>query len=543
MKTSSYKTDKLNACYHCGESCGSGAVHLDQKNFCCDGCRLVYELLKESSLCTYYNLNNAPGATISRSLYAGKYDYLDKEEVRNKMISFSDGETDHITFYLPAVHCSSCIWLLENMQRLDPGIISATVNFPRKEVSIVFNKKGIRLSGLAELLSRIGYEPLISLESLEDKKTMPGIKNRVLKIGLAGFCFGNIMMLSFPEYFALGNFQDQKSLSIFFSYLNLALALPVFFYCASGFFVSAWKSLRYRYLNIDAPIALAILVTFTRSVYEILSHTGAGYMDSMSGIVFFMLIGRYFQDRSYETLSFERDYKAYFPIGVTVKANGKESSLPVSELKKGDHIIIRNAELIPADAILLNTAVHVDYSFITGESAPVKKFPGELIYAGARQIDGAAELEVAKPVSQSYLTKLWNKDTQWTREKKEQGFIAAINTWFTAIVLSTALSVCAFWLYADSSKALNALTAVLIVACPCGLLLTSTFVNGNILGILGKNKFYLKNASVINRLAEVDTLLFDKTGTITHGSVSEFTGPKLSEHELRLLTSLAAQSA
>lgn len=532
------------ACYHCGESCQSEIVHFDAKDFCCEGCKTVYDLLKENSMCTYYNLNENPGISQGKFIHSVKFDYLDNENISSKLVLFSDENQVHITFFIPKIHCSSCIWLLENLHRLNPGIVSSNVNFLRKEATLIFDPKLVKLSEVVTLMAHIGYEPLINLNDLEEKAEKKTNNNQVLKIGLAGFCFGNIMMLSFPEYFAFGNFYDQKNLSHFFAYLNLCLALPVFFYSASEFFVSAWRSLRYKYLNIDAPIALAILVTFSRSIYEILSQTGPGYMDSMSGIVFFMLLGRYFQTRTYETLSFERDYKSYFPVGVTVKKeNGREVNIPVSELKKGDRILIRNNELIPSDSILISIQAHVDYSFITGESAPVKKVAGELIYAGGKQLDGAVELEVINPTSQSYLTQLWNRDQVEATISANQTFVDKINKYFTFVVLSTAIFAGVFWLVNDSSKALNALTAVLIVACPCGLLLTTTFANGNILRILGRNKFYLKNAGVIDNLAKADTIIFDKTGTITNGSAVEFVGPRLSETIKNAISSLAAQSS
>lgn len=539
-----YKTDKSQrTCYHCGESCKAGSVLFDDKNFCCDGCKLVYDLLKEHSLCTYYNLNDTPGISPVKFAYSGKYDYLDNEAIRKKLIRFTDDNTTHITFYVPKIHCSSCIWLLENLHRLNISVISSSVNFLRKEATIIFNHQQIKLSEVVELMAHTGYEPLINLNDLEHKSEKKTSKEQVIKIGLAGFCFGNIMMLSFPEYFSSGNFFEQQRLTYFFGYLNLVLSLPVFFYCASGFFSSAWKSIKHRYLNIDAPIALAILVTFLRSVYEITSHTGAGYMDSMTGIVFFMLIGRYFQNRTYDTLSFERDYKSYFPIGVTVKKQDKEINQPVSELKKTDRIIIRNNELIPSDSILISSQTHIDYSFITGESAPVKKQTGDLIYAGGKQLDGAIELEVVNPTSQSYLTQLWNQDKKTKQEQPRKTYVDNINKYFTIVVLSISALSSLYWWIVESSKALDALTAVLIVACPCGLLLTTTFANGNIIRLLGRNKFYLKNAAVIENLIKADTVLFDKTGTITNGSEITFVGPKLNEYELKLITSLAAQSS
>ena len=532
------------ACFHCGETCQSEIIHFDEKDFCCDGCKTVYDLLNENSMCTYYNLNENPGITLGTVINSGKFDFLDNQKILDKLVSYSDEKQVHITFFIPKIHCSSCIWLLENLHRLNAGIVSSNVNFLRKEATLIFYPNEVKLSEVANLMAHIGYEPLINLNDLEKEKEKKSSNNQVLKIGVAGFCFGNIMMLSFPEYFGLGNFYEQRNLSHFFGYLNLFLALPVFFYSASEFFVSAWKSIRYRYLNIDAPIALAILVTFSRSVYEILSQSGAGFMDSMSGIVFFMLLGRYFQTKTHESLSFERDYKSYFPVGVTVKKeDGQEVNIPVSDLKTGDRMVIRNNELIPSDSILMSIQSHIDYSFITGESAPVKKVAGELIYAGGKQLDGAVELEVINPTSQSYLTQLWNKDQAEETVSAHQTYVDTINKYFTIVVLTTALISAAFWLLNDSSKALNALTAVLIVACPCGLLLTTTFANGNVLRILGKNKFYLKNADVIDQLAKIDTVIFDKTGTITHGSMVEFIGPDLLESQLQSICALASQSS
>ena len=201
------------------------------------------------------------------------------------------------------------------------------------------------------------------------------------------------MMLSFPEYFSSGNI-GQADLQKVFSYLNLALSLPVFFYSANEFFISAWKGLQQKWLNIDAPIALAILVTFLRSVYEIISGTGAGYLDSMSGIVFFMLVGRWFQDKTYDSFSFDRDYKSYFPLGVTLIKNGKEETSTINQLKKGDKILIRQNEMIPADAFITEGEGNIDYSFVSGENAPLLKRKGELVYAGGKQLGAAIEMEV-----------------------------------------------------------------------------------------------------------------------------------------------------
>lgn len=529
-------------CYHCGEPCTGQPVEAGGKTFCCTGCSLVYGLLSENNLCTYYQLNRQPGIS-PQQVHDHKFDYLDLPEVRQQLIRFSHEGEAHVTFYLPAMHCSSCIWLLEHLHRLDPAITGSSVHFQRRELSIVFKEQGIRLSSIAQLLTHIGYEPLITLSDMQQRKAPYRDKGRIIHIAVAGFCFGNIMMMSFPEYFGLTGILGQAGLQVFFRYLNLALSLPVLLYSAAGFFTSAWKSIAQRHINIDAPIALAITVTFLRSLYEILSGTGAGYLDSMTGIVFFMLIGRYVQQRTYDTLSFDRDYTSYFPLAARVLVNGAETSRQVSQLRPGDVIVIRNRELVPADARLLSPRTHIDYSFVSGESAPVARYAGELVYAGGRQLDGAITLEVTRSVSHSYLTGLWNNEAaDRGRQRREQTLTDHINRWFTVAVLLIAASACIYWLLTDPSRALNAMSAVLIVACPCGLLLTTSFTQGSMIRLMGRAGCYVKNAGAIESMADIDTIVLDKTGTVTHGSQVAFKGT-LRADELAFAVSLAAQSA
>lgn len=538
------KSELKLSCYHCGENCSTDSIRLEEKNFCCSGCKMVYDILNKNNLCNYYDLSENPGITQKVKVRANKFSFLEDAQVHAKLIQFTDGKQTRVTFYLPQMHCSSCIWLLENLHQLNPEIIGAVVDFPKKEINIVFNEKKCSLRVVAELLTAIGYEPHINLSDIDEKKVNTINRARIFKLGIAGFCFGNIMMLSFPEYFSSGIFYENGMRELF-SYLILALSLPVFFYCSSEFYISAWKGLKQNFLNIDAPIVVAIVITFSRSAYEILSATGSGYMDSMSGIVFFMLAGRMFQDRVYNSISFERDYKSYFPVAVAVKRNDVEENIPVSKLKVGDRIIIRNNELIPADSILFFGKANIDFSFVTGESLPVEKGIGEIIYAGGKQIGAAIEMEVVKEVSQSYLTQLWNNEAFNQTEHKQVSFIHHLSKHFTVILFSIAAITSVYWAVVDSSKVLNALTAVLIVACPCSLLLSATFTNGNIIRIFNRNKLYIKNSSVIESLASADCIVFDKTGTITKNEFSalEFEGTELNAFEEQLLRSLAAQSS
>jgi Cu+-exporting ATPase len=541
-------TQAKHSCYHCGEECKDDVIQSDAHEFCCDGCLLVYDLLKENDLCRYYTIDGSQGISPDQSFFNGKYDYLDLPEVTDKMIEFTDGNLSAVNWYLPKMHCSSCIWLLEHLYRLNPALRSSVVNFPEKKVRITFETQHITLSELAALLTRIGYEPYLSLNDLEGKKIRKWNRVRLYKIGIAGFAFGNIMMLSFPEYFHLGQSSADQNLRLLFGLLNLGLSLPVLFYCAADFFKSAWAALKGRYLNIDAPIALALLCVFLISLYQLITQTGPGYFDSFAGAVFFMLIGRYFQDKTYAGISFDRDYKSYFPVAVSVLKDGSETRKPITDLTTGDHMLVRNEELIPADAVLKSPRALIDYSFVSGEAEPVERRQGDTIYAGGKQKGISIELEVIREVSQSYLTQLWNNEA-FAKEKEDQNqtLAAHINKYFSVIVMLIAAVTFVVWFFVlkNQQTAFLAFTTTLLVACPCALLLSSTFTNGNLLSLFGKNRLYPKNAHTIERLSHIDTVVFDKTGTITMPDEAEvaFVGRELTPDELMMVKTLAMQSS
>lgn len=541
MSETSTKSVKL-ICFHCGQDCPDDSIQIEDKNFCCNGCKTVYEILNQNQLCSYYNFENNPGISPAR-VSDKKYDYLDEPDVIEKLVDFRDDKYTSLTFYIPQMHCSSCIWLLENLYKLNSAVVLSKVNFVRKELSVRYLHEKLSLKELVKLLASIGYEPQISLDSVESRKEKHPNKHLYYKIGIAGFAFGNIMLFSFPEYFSIDI--TETFLKKFFSYLNLILAIPVFFYSASEYFISAFKGLRKKVINIDVPISLGILVLFIRSAYEIIFNVGPGYFDSMTGLVFFLLIGKILQEKTYDALNFERDYKSYFPLSVTIKQNENEKSIPVSKLMIGNRILVRKNEIIPADSILINGEGIIDYSFVTGESHPVSKVSGEMIFAGGRQLGGAIELEVIKEVSQSYLTRLWNNDTfNKSGESYFTKFSNTVSKYFTIIVLLIAVGAGSYWLTVDLKTAVHVFTSVLIVACPCALALSTPFTLGNAMRIFGRNKFYLKNSSVIEDMAKVDEIVFDKTGTITESGKADiiFHGKVLTPFEQKLVKSLVRNS-
>lgn len=500
-------------CFHCGNACDD-PVYADEKAFCCSGCKTVYEILSSNNLCNYYKLDEHSGVS-QKKVTPGSFDYLDMPELRQKLLSFDSPELSKVEFVIPSIHCVSCIWLLENLRKVNSGILKAEVSFGRKSIIIDFDPSRIKPSEVATLLATLGYAPVTSMDNMSGKdqtKRNP----LVYRLAIAGFCFGNIMLFSFPEYLGLDS--HDESLRLMFSWLNLILAIPVFFYSASGYLLSAYQSFKQKQINIDVSITAGLVALFLRSGYDIVMQTGPGYLDSFSGLVFFLLIGQWFQGRTYETLAFDRDFKSYFPLAVHVLQNNEWKPKVIHDLRKGDIIRMRNMDIVPADGILHDEQAHFDYSFITGEAQPVKLTKGDLVYAGARLSGAPVTLTVDKTSSASHLTSLWNREEfRKSSEKNYQKIIDRAARKFTWIVLILALLTAVVWYFKAPSEMWTVLTSVLMVACPCALALAAPFTYGSMLRVFGQNQFYLKNADIIERIAAIDTVVFDKTGTITHG--------------------------
>lgn len=532
------------SCFHCGLACGAAPLTKEDKPFCCQGCLTVYELLTENGLGNYYELNRAAGIQVKVTARQEEFAYLDEPSVRERIVDFSDHQITRVTLHLPAIHCIACVWLLENLFRLNPAIGESRVNFPRKEVAITFEPQKLKLSEVVTLLSSLGYEPELKLANLEQRSQGKVSRKLWLQIGVAGFAFGNTMLLGIASYLGLDSVHGPVFQKLF-GYTSLLLSVPVVLYSAQDYWRAAWVSLKQHLLTIDVPIALGIAALFLESTYVVLSGSGEGYFDSLCGLLFFLLCGRLFQQKTYDRLTFDRDYKSFFPLSVLRKSGAQEERVALSLLQNGDHLVLRNGELIPADARLVAGPAVIDYSFVTGESEPLEKAAGDYLYAGGRQVGGAIEVQMLKPVSQSYLTSLWDQEAF----RKESGesldtLTNRFSRYFTQAVLLLAVSAAIWWSFISAGIAAKAFIAVLIVACPCALALAAPFTFGSAQRWLAHWKVFLKSSGVIERLARVDTVVFDKTGTLTAAGAGEVTfhGDKLTTPEECWLYSMTRHS-
>jgi Cu+-exporting ATPase len=518
-------------CTHCHQPVVHAIWNDDKSNvYCCHGCQVVDELLHHQGKVL------KPG-----SLKLRPYLYLDEPAIQEKLLSFKEGDFSRVHIHLPAIHCSSCIYLLESLPEVEDGIVDVQVSFAQKQAQISFKNTLAPLSKVAALLEYIGYPP-----DFQTKKEKQSATNTLLiKMGVAGFFFGNTMLLALPEYLDSTLAADTQ-LQQFFRYLMLGFSIPVVFYSAKDYFTSALKALYAGVLGIDLPIALGIAVLFLRSSYEVFQGIGAGYFDSLCGLVFFLLVGKWYQQKTYQNFTFDRDFRSFIPLAANLLLpDGSEKAVSVDALKRGDIILLRNGEVLAADASITSKKALLDYSYITGEALPIEKEYGASAYAGARVCGKAVCMEVSETVERSYLASLWNKpETLRDRSQSKQTPTARIARYFTPVILIIAILSAIAWSSSGIEKSMVVFTAVLIVACPCALALAEPFAAGSMMRWFGLHGLYLKNTEVLHRMHKINQVVFDKTGTLTeqHSMEAKWEGVDLNSSQQAAVYSLVKHS-
>ncbi|MEZ5320252.1 MAG: heavy metal translocating P-type ATPase metal-binding domain-containing protein [Vicinamibacterales bacterium] len=500
-------------CRHCGDPCRDGAVRGDRGTFCCPGCESVFTLLDQHGMTAFYACDVRPGVSQrGAGRDPDRFAVLDEPDVTARLVRTRGADRALVTFPVPALHCASCLWLLERLWRFDAGILRSEANLVTRTVRIEFRAQVTSLRAIAERLAALGYEPVVEAEA--DAAPAPVTRRRLyLRLGVAGFAFGNVMLFSIPRY-ANGAPLD-PGFQRLFDGLNLAFALPVLLYSASDWFRAAWAATRARAVTLDVPVALGLVVLFGRSVFDIVTGTGEGFLDSFTGLVFFLLIGRLFQEKAFEGIAFDRTVRSFFPLSVRVERGGALVPTRVEALRPGDVLVLRPREVVPADAVLAEGTGAVDYAFVTGEQAPVSVAAGAMVQAGGRVVGHALKLVVSRPVSQSRLAALWTDPVfAEPRTPALTPLLARVGWWFTVGAIGLAAAGAVAW-WPDAGMSVQVATAVLIVACPCALTLAAPLTLGTAMGVLGRAGVYLKQPAVALDLARVRVVTFDKTGTLT----------------------------
>jgi Cu+-exporting ATPase len=498
MREVQFNPQTIVKCDYCGNDCAEDLIVLQQKNYCCYGCATLDDVISKVK---------EAGSEISI-----KYKQYDLDEFFNQLVDYQNETIYKITISLPNIHCSSCIELLEDLPTFYSEIHSATVNFEQRKAILVI-EKSLKLSFVAQLLDDIGYPPQLGISQKLETESRKLANYNLFKLAVAGFCFGNIMLFSMPHYFGLHIGEDGFFAKLF-SYLSVVLSLPVVFFSGREYLVSAYKSIRAKRSHLNIPISIGIVTLFVWSLYEIFSQTGIGYLDSLAGFIFFLLIGKWFQTKIYDQVSYQRNVSEFIPLIVRQITDGDEEEWKrLDQLKKGDHIVVKNEEIIPTDGEIVSGNGLIDYSFITGESIPEAVSVGEVVFSGGCQKSGDLVISLSKTPDVSQLWDTWS--TPKVQKEFNTHWTDVISKYFTVAIIVLATIAGLAWLSVGTVKALFVFSSVLIVACPCALALSAPFTYGGVLRAFSKNNFFLKEANAVSIMSRINHLIFDKTGTLT----------------------------
>lgn len=523
----------MEVCKHCSDPIIGSPIIEEGNKFCCHGCSSVYKILHDESFQSIVCELDIDSQK-STQVY---FDELNNPELEASFVKFRDKKQTLIEFHIPGIHCSSCVWLFEKLPEIDPRIISCSVSFETRTVLIKYYHTGFKSSELAQFLRKMGYPPELILAKDNKYKTN---RKSIIKLGLAGFCFGNIMLFSFPDYLSMTDIPEE--FLKYFGIISSILSLPLIFYSGWDYFEKAFLSFKMKKIDINIPIALGIITIFLFSNYLVFIKNESGYFDSLSGLIFFLLLGQFFQNKLFESFRRERDIEDFFPLAVLKKENDQWISENIKSLEVGNLIKIRNNEIIPCDSLLKNGTAKIDNSFITGESVLQSYNNDELIYAGGRQKGSAIELIINKTFDQATWTKIWE-------EKDEKTFpptiIDKLAGTFTISIILISISCGIYWSIENLELGIRAFATVLIIACPCALALSQPITFGHLLRILGKKGIYLKNPQSIPVITQIKHIVFDKTGTLTvnKNSINKKVFNSLTQTEIDLFFALANESA
>lgn len=505
--------------------CGLPAPAVEQgPSFCCPGCRSVHALLHEAGLGDYYALRGSleaepterPADLPSPALQA-RYAHLDDPAVAQAH-GLRAGEA---TLALAGLHCAACVWVLERLPRLCPGVLAARVDYGRGRIHLRWDPATTRLSTLAAALHRLGYPPQLRTEAAEDARRRT-TRRELWRLTVAGALAGNVMLMTFALY--AGAMQSDSDLGRFMEGLSLLLAIPAATWCALPFYRGAWAGLRMGVLHMDLPIALGIAAGFGASAFATLAGTGEAqaYFDSVTILVFLLLVGRFVQQRGQERVATQGElWQGLVPGMATRWEEGAWRTVYASALRVGDRVRVGAGERFAADGRVVAGSGHADLSMLTGESRPVPLHPGSLAWAGTGNAGEALELEVTAVAGDTRLGRVVERVAEADRERAPVVRMAdRLAGWFVATVIGLALvGGVLWWQHAGPARAFEVVVSLLVVSCPCALGLATPLALTVARGRAARAGFVLRSTAALEALGRAQRVVLDKTGTVTEGRV------------------------
>lgn len=500
------------------------AVVLGQSRaLCCPGCQAVAETILQGGLEHYYS-HRSEAANNPQQLPQALPDELalyDRHDVQQPFVEQS-GEWSETSLLIEGISCAACGWLIEKHLNALPGVAEAHLNLSNHRLRVRWSASALPLSGLLGEVRRIGYVAHPWQADAAAEQLTRENRRAMRQLGVAGLLWMQVMMASmatWPEF----NVDLSPELDSILRWVSLFLTTPIVFYCCGQFFRGALRDLRTRHLSMDVSVSLAIGGAYAAGIWSTVMGHGELYFDAVGMFALFLLSGRYLERRARErTAAATAQLVKLLPAScLRLDEQGQGQRILLSELQPGDQVLVPPGALIPADGQVLAGQSSVDESLLTGEYLPQARSVGDAVTAGTLNVEGPLTVEVQALGDATRLSAIVRLLERAQGEKPRLAEIAdRVAQWFLLIVLVVAAIVGLVWWQLDASRAFWVVLALLVATCPCALALATPTALTTATGTLHKLGMLLTRGHVLEGLEQIDTLIVDKTGTLTEGRLT-----------------------
>lgn len=505
------------ACSHCSLPVPRGLLREDEEHqFCCAGCRSVFAFLHDNGLDRYYDLADGeprPAATTGRS-----YTELDDATFHELHCTDVAGGGRQVSLYLEGVHCTACVWLVEKLPALVPGVIESRLDLGRHLAVVTWRPDKVELSTIARFVDAIGY-PVHPYRSADRDAIERREERRLLvRIAVAAAVAGNVMLMAAAMYAGMfGGISAEHE--TFFRWLSMLVTVPAVFYSGSVFFRGAFGALRARALHMDLPISIGIAAGFGWGAVNTVRGAGEIYFDTVAALVFLLLIGRWIQLRQQRRAASAAEILCTLtPTLAHVVENGVVRDVAIEAVTAGTIVEVRAGETFPVDGRVVAGRSAVDSSVLTGESRPASIGIGADVCAGCINLSALVRVAATETGEQTRMGRLMASLAEHANRRAPIVRMAdRLAAWFVIIALGLAAATVVLWSFIDASQAIEHAVALLIVTCPCALGLATPLAVSVAIGRAARRGILIKGGDTVERLARPGHMVLDKTGTLTRG--------------------------
>ncbi|TWT60060.1 heavy metal translocating P-type ATPase [Rubinisphaera italica] len=510
------------SCAHCGLPVPASMYHPENtRMFCCHGCETAYLILQDDD-----ELRNTLQERQQHSNRDLDYTSMDHDAFKTRYVRSLSPERRQIRLLLEGIYCSSCVFAIEKLSQYLDGVISSRVNLTNSTVTIEWDPEIVSLSVIAQTLHRLGYSPHPVDDDRFAEIGRKENRKRLINLAVAGACAGNAMMIAFALYSGVFSGMATEHLHLF-RWTSLIVATVSLFGPGSLFFQSAWRAMQTRTSHMDVPVAVGLLAGYGLGLANTVLGRGEIYFDSISVLVFLLLIGRYLQfwqqRKAVHQISLLKALTPQYARRINKENLGQQitESIPLDAIEIGDELEVRAGDLIPVDGLIRSGKSSVDCSILTGESIGVPVIAGDHVSAGTMNISSPLVIQAECLVAHSRLSEIASLVEAGIQSKTPiVQFANAIGGYFVSIVLLLAGLTFLGWAAFSLELAINHAMTLLIVACPCALGLATPFTIAIAQARAARQQILVKSGDVFEQLQNRGTVWLDKTGTITEGKIS-----------------------